>query len=257
MVPVGAPPHASGRLLGLSWVIPRALPLLGPSRRLLGPSGAPPGPSWRSPGSSWGPPWRLVGRRGEVLGASWAVWRPRGLSCGLLGGLLGASRGHPGGVSGASWGVVGAPRGLLGGSRGHPGAEGSTCPFRSSLRGRLGRLLGRFWHRLGRLGAFLGAAWAAVERSWEPLWAVLERWEAEKTRARHLFEYQQQVYDFCVWWPSWECSWRVVGASWRLRKPSGGHLGRLGPIVRRLESGGTVIGGLWGRLGALVGPKKI
>ena len=76
---------------------------------------------------------------------------------------------------------------------------------------------------LGRLGAILGASWA-----------VLERREAEEARTPKSFKKQLEINEFSLLGPSWECSWRPLGASCRPFGPFGRHLGRLGAIVRRV-----------------------
>ena len=49
----------------------------------------------------------------------------------------------------------------------------------------------------------------------------------------------------CLAGPAWECSGRLVWASWRLLQPSGGNLGRLGQIVRRAGALLDRHGGPW------------
>ena len=69
---------------------------------------------------------------------------------------LGASWGRPGGVLGASWGVLGC----YGPSWGHLGG------VLGASWGRLGAILGRPGAILSRLGALLGESWAVLEPSW-------------------------------------------------------------------------------------------
>ena len=99
---------------------------------------------------------------------------------------------------------------------------------------RLWEPLGLFWGPLGlfggRLGRLLGHLGAILRASW----AVLERREAQIARTPKTFKNQWKSNDFCFLGPSWEASWRPLGASWRPLGPSGGHLGRPGAIFRRL-----------------------
>ena len=151
----------------------------------------------------------LLGACWGLLGSLGASWGPLGASWGLLGSL------------GASWGPLGASWGPL--------LEPSWGPLRPSWRplglswGPLGLFGGRLGRLLGRLGAILGASWA-----------VLERREAKIARTPKTFKNQWKSNDFCLLGPSWEASWRPLGASWRPLGPSGGHLGRLRAIFRRL-----------------------
>ena len=88
---------------------------------------------------------------------------------------------------------------------------------------------------LGRLGAVLGASWA-----------VFERRKPEKARKPKTSKKTMNINDFGFLGPSWEASWKPLGASWRHLGPSGGHLERLRAIFRRL-------GALLDRLGSFLG----
>ena len=102
---------------------------------------------------------------------------------------------------------------------------------------------------LGRFGAILEASWA-----------VLERRDDEKARKPNTFKNPQEINDFDLLGPSWECSWSSLGTSWRPVGPSGSHLGRLGAIVQRFEALLDCLGGLLGPLGPSLGnlgPEKV
>ena len=82
--------------------------------------------------------------------------------------------------------------------------------------GPLGSALGGL---LGHLGGFLGHLGPSGSR-----------------KGRNAKSFQKSKGTQCIFLlgPSWECSWRPLGASWRPLGPSGGHLERLGTIFRRL-----------------------
>ena len=105
----------------------------------------------------------------------------------------------------------------------------------------LGPLLRRSWGPLGASWRPLGPSWSPLGPSWGPFggllgplgavlgasWAVLGRREAEKVETPKSVQNLRKSYEFCLLGPSWECSWRPLGAS-------GGHLGRLGAILWHL-----------------------
>ena len=62
----------------------------------------------------------------------------------------------------------------------------------------------------------------------------MERGKAEKAKTLKSLKNLRKINDFGLLGPSWEASWRLLGASWRPLGPSGGHLGRLRAIFRRL-----------------------
>ena len=96
-----------------------------------------------------------------------------------------------------------------------------------------------------------------MARSWEPLGpsgsglggllGCLEQWEARKVDHSENIKKTMEIDDFCIMGPLWEASWSAFGPSCWLLGSSGGHLGRLRPIVRRLWA-------LLGRLGGHLGP---
>ena len=75
----------------------------------------------------------------------------------------------------------------------------------------------------------------------------MERGKAEKAKTLKSLKNLRKINDFGFLGPSWEASWRLLGASWRPLVPSGGHLGRLGAILERF-------GALLGHLRSLLGP---
>ena len=160
-------------------------------------------------------------------GLSWASWGP-------LGGLFWASWGP----HGASWGPLGGLLGALWASWGLLGAEGSTCPFRSpfwalswSRLGGSGAILDSSWAVLGPSWAVLGPSWGPIGPSWGDLGGLLDRLGApggQKRQNPPNLQKPMGSHDVCLLGPSWEASWRHPGASWRLLRPSGGNLGRLG-----------------------------
>ena len=130
----------------------------------------------------------------------------------------------------------------------------------------LGPLLGRSWGPLGPSWRPLGPSWSPLGPSWGPLggllgplgailgasWAVLGLREAEKVETPKSVQNLRKSNEFCLLGPSWECSWRPLGAS-------GGHLGRLGailwhlgPLVYHL---GGLLGASWPFLGLFGGPR--
>ena len=105
---------------------------------------------------------RLGGHLGGLLEPSRTLLRP---SWGTLGGSLGG----PGGISGASWGVLKSSQ-----------REGDLECDLEATWSRLGAVLGRLgailWSTCGRLGAILGppwGSWGALGASWAPQGAVL------------------------------------------------------------------------------------
>ena len=168
-------------------------------------------------GGSWGPLGASLRPLGGLFGASWgALWasweplRPRARWVSRLGTLL-----EPfGGPLGPSWRPLGPFWGPL-----------------ASLWGSLGGLL-------GYLGAILGA-----------YWAVLECREAEKARTPKSFKNNWKINDFCLLVPSWECSWRPLGPSWKLLGPSGGYFSVLDRSFGDSGPSWTVLGASWGTLG--------
>ena len=75
----------------------------------------------------------------------------------------------------------------------------------------------------------------------------MERGKAEKAKTLKSLKNLRKINDFGLLGPSWEASWRLLGASWRPIVPSGGHLGRLGAILERFRA-------LVGNLRSLLGP---
>ena len=75
----------------------------------------------------------------------------------------------------------------------------------------------------------------------------MERGKAEKAKTLKSLKNLRKINDFGLLGPSWEASWRLLGASWR---PLGPLLGRLGQswegLVEVLEVSGVVFGGLGG-----------
>ena len=135
---------------------------------------------------------------------------------------------------GASWGFLGASD-----------AEGSSAPPSGHPVGRpLGPSWGplaSLWGSLGGLLGYLGAILGAY-------WAVLECWEAEKARTPKSFKNHWKINDFCLLVPSWECSWRPLGASWKRLGPSGGYFGVLDRSFCDSGPSRTVLGASWGTL---------
>ena len=149
--------------------------------------------------------------------------------------------------------------GLLGASQG----RGLEMLFRVLP---LGPLLGRSWGPLGLSWRPLGPSWSPLGPSWGPLgrllgplgailgasWAVLGRREAEKVETPKSVQNLWKTDEFCLLGPSWECSWRPLGAS-------GGHLGRLGAILWHLGplvyNLGDLLGASWLFLGLSGGPR--
>ena len=105
---------------------------------------------------------------------------------------------------------------------------------------------GRLGGLLGHLGAILGASRA-----------VLERREAENARTPNTFKILRKSCDFCLSGPSWEASWRLLGASWRPLGPSWGHLGRLGAMFRCLDAVLGRLGGFLGLSWPVLGPSGL
>ena len=122
----------------------------------------------------------------------------------------------------------------------------------------LGPLLRRSWGPLGPSWRPLGPSWSPLGPSWGLLggllgplgavlgasWAVLGCREAEKVETPKSLQNLRKSNEFCLLGPSWECSWRPLGAS-------GGHLGRLGAILWHLGALLYHLGGLLALLGAL------
>ena len=80
--------------------------------------------------------------------------------------------------------------------------------------------------------------------------AVAEAVRAEKRaklEARLVLrqEHFKDITDLGLLGPSWKGSWASLGASRRLLGTSSGHLGRLGPIMRRFEALLERLGSLW------------
>ena len=118
---------------------------------------------------------------------------------------------------GASWGLLG--------------------PSPGAVLGASSAVLGASWAVLEPSWAVWGPSWAPLGPSWENLGGLLGGLGASGSQNREnlkTFKNQWKSNDFCFLGPSWEASWRPLGASWRPLGPSGGHLGRLRAICRRL-----------------------
>ena len=180
-------------------------------------------------GASWWPLGNSQTRRvvGTCLRAGGGIWR-------ATWGRLGASWGPLGGLLRASWGPLGPSQGPPRGFVGPRARDFVSCS-------PSGPLLGPSWAPLGPSWMPLGQSWSPLGPSWGPLgsllgplgaileasWAVLGRREAEKVETPKSAQYLKKNNEFCLLGPSWECSWRPLGAS-------GGHLGRLGAFLWHL-----------------------
>ena len=113
------------------------------------------------------------------------------------------------------------------------------------------------WALLGRLGVLLGLlgpSWRPVGPSWGDLrasWAVMDAVK-QVVYAKKCKFFPKEWEDFCFLGPCWRASSGSLGASWRPLGLSGGHLGRLGTIFRRVGAPWTVSGASRGSLGALL-----
>ena len=119
--------------------------------------------------------------------------------------------------------------------------------------------MGPSWAVLEASWPVLGASWAVSAPSWRPLrpswgdlWGLLGRFGASGSRKGEnakIFLKPKVVNEFCLLGPSWECSSRLLGAS-------GGYLGRLRAIFRRLWALLDGLGGLPGRPWPVLGPSR-
>ena len=144
---------------------------------------------------------------------------------------------------------MGPLRGLLGPPGGFLGPRARNYVSCSPPGPPVGARLGPSWRPLGPSWSPLGPSWGPLGGLLGPLgavlgasWAVLGRREAEKVETPKSVQNLRKSNECCLLGPSWECSWRPLGAS-------GGHLERLGAILWHL-------GALLYHLGGLLGPSR-
>ena len=169
-----------------------------------------------------------------------ASLRPVGGHLPLPGGFWGASRGPP-------WGHLGRPGSLWGPRARNVGSCSlSGAPLGALLgpsRRPLVAVLGPLGPSCGRLGGLLGRLVAVLRASW----AVLERLKLKEARTLKSLHNHRTNNIFAA--PRGPLG-KALGSLLGLLAGVSGHLGRLGPLVRRFWA---LLGRSWRPLGALLG----
>ena len=171
----------------------------------------------------------------------------------LLGAVWGAL-GNFWGCSGASWGLLGASWVRSGRFLERPGSLLGTRPRKVRSDAPSGISLGPKIRSDSPSGVSLGPTWRPLELFWGPLglsWSCLGgllgcieaikkplglSLSVRKPKSREPINHSKtpQNQPFWLLGPSWESSWKLLGASWRHLGLSWDYLGRRGAIFVRL-----------------------